>query len=220
MFARVTWTQAAAGQQIEVDKLAAFFRERVIPSMQTRPGFLGGVALVNREKGEATSVTYWESAEAMAGSEGIGAAGRAEAVQTLGVAITDVDRFEMLLQERAGPVQVGTFVRSNDVPASPGRIDAALAWMRDSAAPRVKSASGFRALLVFGNRLTGRLLISSVWDTAEDRQASELVLSGLRSQLGEVAQAQADIRIELYEGVVAEVSQTAQQATAAAASAR
>ena len=220
MFARVTWIQAAAGQQIDVDKLSAFFRERVLPSMQTRPGFLGGAALVDRDKGEACSVTYWASAEAMASSEAMGVAGRAEAVQTLGMAITDVDRYEMLLQERAAPVVATTFVRSNDVPASPGRIDATLAWMRDNAAPRVKSARGFRALMVFGNRLTGRLLVASVWDTAEDRQASESVISGLRSQLADVAQAQADIRIATYEGVVAEVSQTAQQIKVAATSPR
>jgi heme-degrading monooxygenase HmoA len=217
MFARVTWTQLASGQQEQLDKAASFFKERILPSMQTRKGYLGAVLLGNRETGEGASVTYWESAEAMAASEAMGTAGRVEAVQALAGTIKDVDRFEMLLQDRAGPVKVGSFVRSNDVPASQARIDAALAWARETALPKVKALSGYRALLVIGNRTTGRMLISSVWDSADARKASESAISGLRGQLAEVAQAQGDIRITLYESIVAEVSQAAQQSAAPAA---
>jgi heme-degrading monooxygenase HmoA len=220
MFVRVTWTQLATPNQAQVDQTANFLRERILPSLQTRKGFLGAAFLANAETGEGGSVTYWESAEAMAASEAMGTAGRVEAMQAVSGMIKDVDRFEMLLQDRAGPVQSGSFVRVNDVPASLARIDAALAWTRDTALPKVKSLSGYRALLVSANRTTGRMLISSVWDSAADRQASEAGISGLRGQLADVAQTQGDIRITLYEGVVAEVSQTAQQAAAAQMAAR
>jgi heme-degrading monooxygenase HmoA len=217
MFARVTWTQLASGQQEQLDKAASFFKERILPSMQTRKGYLGAALLANRETGEGASVTYWESAEAMAASEAMGTAGRVEAVQVLSGTIKDVDRFEMLLQDRAAPARAGSFARVNDVPASPARIDATLAWMRDTGLSKVRQLNGYRALLVSANRLTGRMLISSIWDSADAREASEAAISGLRSQLADVAQAQGDIRITLAESIVSEISQTAQQSAAPAA---
>jgi hypothetical protein len=217
MFSRIVWSQRIAPGQMELDKGLSFFRERIIPSLQTQPGFLGAVVLANAETGEGASVTYWESAEAMVASEAMGAAGRVEVAKTFGITATDVDRFETLLQDRTGPPKAGTFVRLNDVPASRARIDAVLDWARDTALPKVKALSGYRALLIGANRATGRILISSVWESAADRQASETGISGMRGQLRDIAQAQSEIRVSLFEGVLAEVSQAAQQSTTAKA---
>jgi heme-degrading monooxygenase HmoA len=217
MFARIVWSQRTAPGPMELDKGLTFFRERIIPSLQSQKGYLGAVVLANTETGEAASVTYWESAGALVASEAMGAAGRLEAAKTGGITATDVDRFEMLLQDRVAPVKAGTFVRINDVPASRARIDAVFEWARDTALPKVKALSGYRALLIGANRATGRMLISSVWESAADRQASEAGISGMRGQLRDIAQAQAEIRVSLYEGVLAEVSQAAQQLTTAKA---
>ena len=221
MFARISWSQLPAAGREQLESGGSFYRERILTSLQTQKGFLGSVVLANPETGEGASVTYWETAEAMAASEAMGAAGRVEASQNQGIIITDVDRFELMLQDRAAPPQAGTFVRLNDVPASIAQMEAAVNWMRDTGAAQVRAQNGFRALLVFGNRVTGRMLIASSWGTAADRQASEGVISGLRSQLLSVAQSQAaSPKITLYETVLAEVSQAAQQATAATAVAR
>src|SRR5205823_4369327 len=113
MFARITWSKLAnARDQTEAAKKR--FQERILPSMQTQDGFLGAVLLANPETGEGASTTYWQTAEAMAASEAIATAGRAEAAQG-GVEIQDIDRFEMVLQDRAAPPQVGSRVRVNDI---------------------------------------------------------------------------------------------------------
>jgi heme-degrading monooxygenase HmoA len=217
MFSRIVWSQRIAPGQMELDKGLSFFRERIIPSLQTQTGFLGAVVLANAETGEGASVTYWESAEAMVACEAMGAAGRVEVAKAFGIAATDVDRFETLLQARTGPPKAGAFVRLNDVPASRARIDAVLDWARDTVLPKVKELSGYRALLVGANRATGRILISSVWESAADRQASEAAISGMRGQLRDIAQAQSEIRVNLYEGVLTELSQAALQSTTAKA---
>jgi heme-degrading monooxygenase HmoA len=215
MFVRITWSKLPKEQQ-QVDPAASMFREKILPSLKAQPGFLGAVILANRETGDGASVTYWDTADAMRASEEVSAAGRAVATQERGIEVQDIDRFELILQDRAGPVQAGTFVRVNDVRAGTGQIDATLAFMRDSTLPAMKSLSGYRALLILANRESGRVLVSSVWDTAAQRDASEAVVSGLRRDAVAVAQAQpGDVKVTLYESVLAEVSQAAQESATA-----
>jgi heme-degrading monooxygenase HmoA len=218
MFARVAWSQFATPQQAQAETGLSFYRERILPSLKTQAGFIGAVLLTNRDTGEGASTTYWESAEAMTASEAMGAAGRAEVAKNFGVVLTDVDRFEVLLQDRAKPVQAGGFVRVNDLQAARAQIDSTLGLIRDSVST-VKSLSGYRAMLVFASRGTGRMLIASAWDTAADRENSNAAISGMRAELAKVAQAQTEIRISLYEGLFAEVSEAAQQSTMAKAGA-
>jgi len=184
--------------------------------LQTQEGWLGAIVLANAETGEGASVTYWQTADAMAASEQTAAAGRAEA-QASGLEIQDIDRFEMLLQDRAAPSKVGTFARINDVRASAAQIDTTVAFVRDTAPPALRALSGYRALAIFANRDSGRVLVSSVWDTAADREASESVIGGLRRQMLEIAQPQTEVRIARFEVVLAETSQAAQQAATSAA---
>src|SRR5437867_1903998 len=114
MFVRLTRSKVSIDR---IDAAAANYRERILPSLQTQTGFLGAVVLADRTSGEGASGTYWQTAEAMAASEEMAAAGRAQALEGTGgnVEIIEVDRFEVILQDRSAPVQVGTFVRSNDL---------------------------------------------------------------------------------------------------------
>ena len=104
-----------------------------------------------------------------------------------------------------------------DVRASAAQIDATVAFVRDTAPPALRALSGYRALAIFANRDSGRVLVSSVWDTAADREASESVIGGLRRQMLEIAQPQTEVRIARFEVVLAETSQAAQQAATSAA---
>lgn len=215
MFSRIVWSQRADPQR-QLDP--SFFRDRILPSLKTQTGFLGAGVLANAERTEGISVTYWENAAALSASEAMGATGRAEAAKAQGLIITDVDRFEMLLQDRAKPSQAGSFIRINDVAASVTQIDATVALVRD-VSEQIKALKGYRAVLVSANRMTGRMLVASIWDSAADREASESVISGLRQRLVETAKPQGSVRIALYEGLFAEVSQAAQQAATGVAAA-
>src|SRR5258707_6296328 len=200
MFSRVTWSQLATPSQADVDKATSFFRDRILPSLKTQAGFFGAVVLANAETGEGVSVTHWQTAEARAASEAMSTAGRVEVAQANRIVIKDIDRFEILLQDRAGPAQAGSFVRVNDVQAPPAQIDAAFGFLRDTALPAIRAQSGYRALLIFANRETGRMLVTSAWDTAAAREASEAAAGGLRRQAADVAQAQpGSIRVSLYQ---------------------
>jgi heme-degrading monooxygenase HmoA len=214
MFTRATWSKLSQGTTVE--QALTNYRERVLPSMQTQEGFLGAVILANRETGEGVSATYWQTAEAMAASEAMATAGRAQAS---GVEILEVDRFEVILDDRTGPAKVGTFVRSNDGRIAPAQIDALVAFVRDTAIPAGRSQQGYRSSRVFANRATGRVVVSTAWETAADRQASEAVMSGYRRQAAEIGQAPSPVQVSLYEVVLAELTPAAQQAASTAAGA-
>jgi len=215
MFVRITWSKVATQS---MDAAASNYREKILPSLQTQSGFLGAVVLGDRTSGDGASVSYWQTAETMSASEEMAAAGRAQASQVAGgnIEILEVDRFEIILQDRAAPVQAGTFVRVNDVRGATGQVDATLALMRDKAVPVLRGQQGYRALLVMANRESGRVLVTSVWNTAADREASDAVVRGLRQEAVDVAQAQ-NVRVSLYETILAEVSSAAQAATTARA---
>jgi heme-degrading monooxygenase HmoA len=217
MFVRITWSKVPTQR---MDAAAKNYREKIHPSLQTQAGFLGGIVLADRGAGEGIVASYWQTAEAMAASETMAAAGREQATQVIGgeLEVTDVDRFEIILQDRSAPVQVGTFVRATDLRSSAAQIDATLAFMREKTIPVLKGQPGYRALLMMANRESGRLLVSSVWNTAAEREASDAAISGLRKQASELAQAQS-VRVSLYESLVAEVSPAAQAATATAGAA-
>lgn len=215
MFARSTWAHSASlTQQAEIQNGVTYWRERVLPSLQTQAGFLGAIILVNSETGEAATTTYWESAEALSASDDMGAAGREEIAQKFSMAITDIDRFEVVLQDRAAPAQANTFVRVNDIKATRDQIDAALGVIRGTIS-QISSLSGYRAALIAVNRVTGRMLVASSWDSAAAREASEAVVGGLRQQLVDAAKPHG-AKTTLSQVVLAEVSQAAQQAAAAA----
>jgi len=160
MFARITWSRFTTPEP-SIETAVSTFWGRILPSLQTQEGWLGAIVLANAETGEGASVTYWQTADAMAASEQTAAAGRAEA-QASGLEIQDIDRFEMLLQDRAAPSKVGTFARINDVRASAAQIDTTVAFVRDTAPPALRALSGYRALAIFANRDSGRVLVSSV----------------------------------------------------------
>jgi len=213
MFARITWSKVSTQR---IDAVTSNYREKILPSLRTQSGFLGGIVLADRTNGEGVAASYWQTAAALSASEEMATAGRAEAIKTAGgdMEVIEVDRFEIILQDRTAPVQVGTFVRANDLLGSTAQIDATLAFMREKAIPVLKAQQGYRALLMMVNRETGRLLVSSVWSTAADREASDAAIRGLRQQASEIAQAQ-NVRVSLYESLVAEVSPAAQAAVTA-----
>jgi heme-degrading monooxygenase HmoA len=199
-----------------MDEGLAYWRQRILPSLQTQAGFLGAAILTNQDSGDGVSVTYWESVEAMAASEPMGTAGRVEMAEKFNLIVKDVDRFELLLQDRAKPPAAGSFVRVAEFQLNPGQIDAIVNSARESGVSAISSLNGYRAALISANRQTGRVLVSTVWDTAADREASDAVAAGLRQQTAQAGGSPSAPRVSLYQCVVAEVSQAAQLNPAAA----
>ena len=90
---------------------------------------------------------------------------------------------------------------------APDKIDQVANIVRDTI-PTLRAQNGFRAVLVGANRQTGRILISSVWETAADREASNAAVQARRNEIAQVVGA-TDVKVNLYESVFTQVKQAA-----------
>jgi heme-degrading monooxygenase HmoA len=193
MYVRITSVRFAPDK---IDPGIAAFEQQVVPATRQQPGYMGAVLAVNRETGEADGITYWDTLDALNASEQLSTRRRVEATGSVGAAVMDVDRFEMVILERPAGVteaKSGTFARLNELYAQPAKLDQLVTFMRERA-PSVLQQPGSRALVMGVNRMTGRTFVTSVWETAADRETSEAAVTGLRKEAGEVAGGQAVVR--------------------------
>lgn len=203
MFARGTRFQMSPDR---IDERVANYRQNTLPTFGQLAGFMGAAVLVDRATGAGQTVTYWDSEAALEASEETAARLRDSAAQA-GTQVGETDHLEIVIQERVAPAQAGTFGRINEVTARPEAIDPLIAFIRDATAT-LRAQHGFRALIMGVNRQTGRVVVSSVWDTAADREASDASMKERRQTAVQVAGAEG-VSVQLLEIVVAEVKQTA-----------
>jgi heme-degrading monooxygenase HmoA len=99
MFARVSTLQ---GKPEGVEASVKHMKENVLPAAKQLPGFKGIVSLVDRRTGKGISMTLWESEDALKASEQQADRIRQGAATATDATIQGVERFEVVLDERAG----------------------------------------------------------------------------------------------------------------------
>jgi heme-degrading monooxygenase HmoA len=205
MFIRVGRLQCAPDR---INELPATFQRTAMSTYRQAHGFMGAAVLVDRATGAGHAVLYWDSAESMQASEETGASLRSQAPQELeGLRVGEVDRLELLVQERVGPPRAGTFIRVNDLQGTSSKVDDVVKIVQESVSA-LKGQHGFLSVIMGANRQTGRMIISSSWETAADREASDAAARERRQEVQKAAGAQT-VSVELYEVVFAEVKQAA-----------
>jgi heme-degrading monooxygenase HmoA len=95
MFARLIILE---GSPDKADEAAALVNERVIPEAKALPGFAGGWWMTDRAKGRFTTITLWESEDAMAASREAAQRIREGAAQELSARIVTVEEYEVVAQ--------------------------------------------------------------------------------------------------------------------------
>jgi hypothetical protein len=101
--ARVIWTQ---GDPTRMDRMIDTFRMGMIPRVEELPGFCSLSVMVNRQSGRAaTSVTY-DSRYSMEQAEQPGIAMRQEFTGQMGMEVTDVAVFDLVLAQLRVPETV------------------------------------------------------------------------------------------------------------------
>jgi hypothetical protein len=208
VFVRISFFKGTGPQ---LDAAIDLIRDRIDPSFRTQAGYLGAVTLIDRESGQGAAGTYWETAADMSAAEDMAVAGRGEASERAGIQLTDVDRFERILADRVGEPEQGGFARTTELRGSPDKIGAVLALAQEKGIPLLRSRTGYRAMVISANRATGRILASSIWQTAADRDATEQNLSGIRDELALAAGASSS-RIIRSEIVLSTLSSAAMDA--------
>jgi heme-degrading monooxygenase HmoA len=197
MYGRLTRIQ---GTPAEIEEGVRTFEQNVARTARDIPGNVGIVLLANPEEGKGIGITYWADKKALDASSEAMKKVRENATQSAGTRIADVDTGELLSMEREGEPRPHTFVRVNTLQGKPEQIDAALAAYKKDVVPVLKSLKGFRAATFVANRESGKVWVTSIWDTAADREASDAKLTELRRSIAATAGA-GDPKVEQFESV-------------------
>ena len=202
--------------QVPTDKLDAAianFKQQVIPNASAAKGYAGAALLLDRKTGSGIGVTYWETAKALSESEQVGIKTRTDAAKNVpGTQIINVERYEIVIMDRAQAPKSGSFARQNTLSGDPDKVDAATVFVRNKVLPVLKAQKGYRATIMGVDRQTGRSFVSSVWDSQADLHASEDKVAGLRKEAAQAAGAK-DVQVEIFESAVVELTATAAAVT-------
>jgi heme-degrading monooxygenase HmoA len=185
MYARVT---AMRVDPSRIDQGITKFNE-VLPTLRPVPGYAGAALLVNRDTGEGFGVTYWDTVAHLNAAEKAGLRARQQSSEATGAEVTDVDRFDMVLIDRASDPSAPSFARVNQLYGDLDRLEDGIAFLRDKVVPSLSKQKGYLSALMGVNRMTGRMLVTSNWRTAEDRAASEASVASQRTEAASVLRA-------------------------------
>jgi len=216
MFLRATRVQTPPDK---VNDAIKNFETNILKGLRSAPGNQGASLLVNRQTGAGIGITYWESAKALAASEQIGTQSRTQSVKNVpGSQIVNVERAELMIMDRVAAPKEGSFVRVVTANGDPEKLDASIVQMRNQVLPLLKAQKGYRATIAAVDRQTGRLSVSTVWDSKADLDASEGKLAGPRAEVARLAGAGPhDVQVEIFETAVVELSAAATQTSTARA---
>ena len=208
MFLRATRVQAPPDK---VNEAIKNFETNILKGLRSAPGNQGVSLLVNRQTGAGMGITYWESAKALAASEQIGTQSRTQTVKNVpGSQIVNVERAELMIMDRVAEPKEGSFVRVVTANGDPEKLDAGIVHIRNHVLPLLKAQQGYRATIAAVDRQSGRVTVSTVWDSKANLDASEDRLAGPRAEVARLAGAGPhDVQVEIFETAVVELSTAA-----------
>jgi heme-degrading monooxygenase HmoA len=209
MYGRLTRIE---GTPAQIEDGVRSFEQNVARTARDLPGNLGIVFMVNAKEGKGIGITYWADEKALEANAEAMKRVRESATQTAGTRIVSVDPVEVLSMESSGEPKTHTFIRLNTLEGKPGQIGAALAAYQKDVLPLLKSLKGFRAASMAANAQSGKIWVSSIWETAEDRESSDARLTELRRSTAAAAGA-GDVKVEKFESVHVEFKVGAAAAT-------
>jgi heme-degrading monooxygenase HmoA len=84
-------------------------------------------------------------------------------------------------------------------------IDAGISFLQDKVLPAMRDQKGYRGLIASADRAGAVFGVLSLWDTEDDREASDSMLAPTRHEAAEVIGG--EMKVEKYELLVSEVGQ-------------
>ena len=94
------------------------------------------------------------------------------------------------------------YARVTTLMASPGQLDAGIRSMKEDILPAVKMIPGFVGAIQFVDRMSGKTIVATLWESEQARQASEERANQLRASALATAGATTPSTVERYEVVL------------------
>ena len=203
MFGRIVFVEGADHQ---VEEAIQGFHDRIAPAAIARPGFAGVALLLDRASARAATVTYFQDRASLEASADSARQLREGISQQFGYRIAAVKEYEIVFAERAAATAAGNYTRVVRAEgADAARLQAGVELVRSRMAPVWRGQKGFVGGLVGINNEAGEALVSSIWASRADLDASEAAIASVRTEISEASQpSRPEPEPEIYEVVAVE----------------
>lgn len=176
MYARSTSLQARASS---IDAGLEFVRDEVLPAVQAMSGCCGLSMMADRQSGRCIITSAWESRDDMRVSDAAVATLRTRAGKLLG-GTPYVEEWEIAVLHRHHTTHQGACVRAVWIHGDPAKIDAGIDTYRMATLPAMEGLEGFCSASLFIDRVGGRAVTSTTYDSRQAMDASRDAAMQLR----------------------------------------
>ena len=156
------------------EMVIAFEEGDYLDRLAEAPGFDGYLLAADRGRGKITAMSFWQSADDLAASDGI-----AEAARALRIAAVRptrrpvVDRYEVVFNQEIERLE-GHLRLSRVADLSPAALEAMVeAFEGSDYVDQLSSHPGFRGYLLAADRENGKVLAMSLWESQDALRASD-----------------------------------------------
>jgi heme-degrading monooxygenase HmoA len=178
-----------AADPAALDDCVAYIKSVARTVIEFRPGSLGISVLADRAEGAALFGSVWASSEAMSASEETEAPQRAELAERAGRPVT-VEEYQIpisVIFDHALLLLGGQAVRLTRIQVKPSQVDDVIEVVGDEAVPSLSEAPGFRAVLLFADPASGRMISETIWRDTRARAAAPSVAAIIRREFPDEA---------------------------------
>ncbi len=172
-----------------LDDCVAYIEGEARQAVEFCPGSLGISVLADASEGAALFGSVWASSEAMSASEETEAPLRAELAKRASPPVT-VEEYQVpisVIFDHAILLLGGQAVRLTRIQVKPSQVDDVIEVFGDEVVPSVSEAAGFRAVLLFADPASGRMISETIWRDPRARAAAPSVAAIIRGEFPDEA---------------------------------
>ncbi|HTR91340.1 MAG TPA: ester cyclase [Trebonia sp.] len=169
-----------AGDPAKLAEATRYLEGTVRPEVESQHGSRGIACLVNADLGTCVVASYWDSADAMTGTEQAVAVFRKEIAEMVRGSVT-VEHYEVPVFVRRSRPASGAGVRLTRFECAPGHIDALIEEFRNTAVPELMDMPGLASVHLLTDRTSGRCAVVAAWEDMATLAASRAATARLRA---------------------------------------
>lgn len=165
-----------------IDAGIAYCYDEVMPALQVMDGWVGMSLLTDRESGRCILTTAWEDGAAMQSSaEPVGPL-RDRVAETFQAAAS-VDEWQITAVHRDHRSGDDACVRATWLTVRPDQFDRAVEFYKTAVLPEIERLDGFCSSSMMSDRSSGRVVVSTTYDSREAMERSRDEARSLRTAL-------------------------------------
>ncbi|HEX4287989.1 MAG TPA: ester cyclase [Trebonia sp.] len=170
------------GDPARMDEAVRYLEGTVRPHVEGQHGSRGLACLTNADLGVCVVASYWESHDAMTGSEQAVQVSRKETTERLEGTVT-VEHYQVPVFVRKSRPRPGAGVRISRLEIAPAGIDAMIEDFRNTGMPALLDVPGLCSAHLMADRTTGRCIVVSAWEDPAALAGSRTASARLRADM-------------------------------------